>query len=114
VQAFEVGHFRLISGLDQHLETSLNQRGGSAAENRLFAKKVGLGLFLERGLEDAGARASDPLCPGESDLLLAARRVIVNRDQGRNAFSFLVLLANDVAGTFARHHDNVDIFWLID
>ena len=56
VQALEVRDLRLVAGLDERLEPGLDQRRGAAAEHRLLAEEVGLGLFLERGL-DARRRA---------------------------------------------------------
>ena len=45
VQALEVGHLRLVAGLDQRLEPGLHQRGQPAAQHDLLAEQIGLGLF---------------------------------------------------------------------
>src|SRR3712207_7652375 len=39
VQALEVRHLRLVSGLGQHLEAVLHQLRGTAAEHRLLAEE---------------------------------------------------------------------------
>ena len=59
VQAFKVGDLRLIAGFDQRFEAGADQRGDAATEHDLFAEKIGLGLFLEGRLDDAGARTAD-------------------------------------------------------
>ena len=55
----------------------------AAAEHRLLAEQVGLGLFLERGLEHAGARAADAGRVGERALMRLPGRVLVHGDQTR-------------------------------
>ena len=65
VQALEVGQARVVSRLDQRLEAGLDELGGAAAEHRLLAEQVGLGLVLEGGLDHAGAHAADALRVGE-------------------------------------------------
>src|SRR5690606_20824459 len=61
VQALEVGHLRLVAGLDQGLEARLDQLGDAAAEHRLLTEQVGLGLLLEGGLQRARPGAADRL-----------------------------------------------------
>ena len=61
VQDFEVGALGLIAGLDQGFEARLDERADAAAEHGLLAEEIGLGLFLEGGLEHAGAGAADAL-----------------------------------------------------
>ena len=65
MQALEIGALGLIAGLDQGLEGHLHQGADAAAEDDLLAEEVGLGLLGERGLEDAGAGAADPLGVGQ-------------------------------------------------
>ena len=59
VEALEVGHLRLVAGLDQRLEAGLHERGEAAAQHDLLAEQVGLGLLGERRLDHAGAGAAD-------------------------------------------------------
>ena len=61
VQALEVGALGLIAGLDQRLKAGLDERADAAAEHRLLAEEVGLGLFLVSGFKHSGARAADAL-----------------------------------------------------
>src|SRR5271157_4836619 len=65
VHALEVGDLGLIAGLDQSFEPRLHQRAYAAAEHRLFAEQVSLGLFREGGLDDSGAGGADSLGIGE-------------------------------------------------
>ena len=74
VQALEVGHLRRVAGLDQRFETGLDQCRGAAAQHRLLAEEVGLGLFLEGGLDDAGAAAADGAGVGQRDFARPCRR----------------------------------------
>ena len=53
VQALVVGDLGLVARLDERLEARLDQLGDAAAEHRLLAEEVGLGLLLERRLEHA-------------------------------------------------------------
>ena len=55
VHRLEVGELGLVAGLDERLERHLHQRRGAAAQDGLLAEEVGLGLLLERRLEDARA-----------------------------------------------------------
>src|SRR5438105_3863766 len=60
VQALEIGHFWLITCLDERFEAVLDQRGQSATQNRLLTKQICLGFFLERCLEYTGSSGADP------------------------------------------------------
>ena len=83
MQAFEVGHLRLVTGLDQRFVSGLTKRARAAAQHGLFAEQIGFGLFLETGLDDAGARAADALGPGQRDLLGLLARVLINARSAR-------------------------------
>src|SRR4030095_4580644 len=54
VHALGVGHLGLVASLDQRLKASLDQRRDAAAQYRLLAKQVGLGLLGEGGQQHAG------------------------------------------------------------
>ena len=58
VEAFEIGHFWCIARLGQCLETGLDKVRDTTAQNGLFTEQIGLGLFLEVGLDDAGLAAT--------------------------------------------------------
>ena len=59
VHRLEVGELGLVAGLDERLERHLDQGRDAAAQERLLAEQVGLGLLLERRLEDAGPGRAD-------------------------------------------------------
>ena len=67
MQALEVGHLRVVARLDERLEAGLDERARAAAEHGLLAEEVGLGLVLERRLDDAAAGAADALGVGERE-----------------------------------------------
>ena len=85
MQALEVGALRLVAGLDQRLEARLDQRADAAAEHRLLAEEIGLGLFLECGFEHSGAGAADALEIAEGERVGLAGRVLVHGDEAGNA-----------------------------
>ena len=70
VQALEIGDFGLIAGVHQSLEPGADKLAHAAAKDGLLAEQVGLGLFLEGGLDDARTQRADALkrrpelCPG--------------------------------------------------
>ena len=107
VHALVVRDLGLVAGLDERLEPELDQLGEAAAEHRLLAEEVGLGLLGERRLEDAGAAGADPGRVGERELARLAARVLRDRDQRRRAVALLVEAADDVAGALRRDHDHV-------
>ena len=78
VHRLEVRQLRLVAGLDQRLEGRLDQRRHAAAEQRLLAEEVGLGLLLEGRLEHAGAGRADAAGIGQD-----ARRPSPRRRGGR-------------------------------
>ena len=55
----EVGELGLVAGLDERLEGRLDERRDAAAEERLLAEQVGLGLLGEGRLEDARTRGAE-------------------------------------------------------
>ena len=65
VHRLEVGELGLVAGLDERLEGRLDERRHAAAEHRLLAEQVGLGLLREGRLEDAGAGAAERPGVGE-------------------------------------------------
>ena len=69
VQYLEIGQLRLISRVDQRLESGQHERADAAAEDRLLAEEIGLGLFLEGRLEHTGTRAAERPGIGERPLL---------------------------------------------
>src|SRR5499426_1677328 len=108
VQAFEIGHLRRVARLDQSLESGLDQRGQSAAEHRLFAEEVSLGLFFESRLDDAGARPAYRPRVSQADLPGVAARVLSDGQQAWNSRAAFVFAANQMAGAFRRDHEHVD------
>ena len=56
VQALEVRHLGRVAGLDQRLVAGADELGEAAAEHRLLAEEIGLGLFLEAWSRCTAAR----------------------------------------------------------
>ncbi len=110
MQAFEVSHLRLIAGFNQRFISRGHEGAQSAAKHRLLAKEIGFGLLAETGFEDAGAGSANAVRPGQRDFAGLLAGVLIDADQGRNAFAFEVLPANDMAGTFGGDEDHVHSF----
>src|SRR6266545_2862029 len=102
VQALEVGD------LDQGLEAGLDERGRAAAEHRLLAEQVGLGLLLEGGDQRACAGAADRPCVGLGQVPGLAGGVLGDRDQHRGALAVLELAPYQVTGALGGDHGDVD------
>ena len=114
VQALVVRDFGLIAGFHQRLETLEHEVAGAAAEHGLFAEQIRLGLFRERRLEHATARAADAVTVGESLGERIAGRVLVHGDQRGHAATLLVLAAHEVTGTLGRDQRHVEILARLD
>jgi len=67
VETFEVGGLGLVAGVDERLEPSGDEGRHPAAEHDLLAEEVGLGLLVEGGVEDAGARRPGGVGVGERE-----------------------------------------------
>ena len=80
----------------------------AAAQHRLLAEQVGLGLLGERRLEDAGPRRADRARVREHAGARRARLVALDREQGRHAAAGLVHGAQQVARALGRDHPHVD------
>ena len=108
MQALEVGHVGVIAGVHQRLEAGLHELGGAAAEDRLLAEQVGLGLVLERRLDHPGASAADPPGIREHQVAGVARLVLVHGHQARDPAPLGELAADQVAGSLRGDHADVD------
>ena len=104
----EVGQLGLIAGFDQGLERRLDQRRDAAAQQRLLAEQVGLGLLRERRLEHA--RSCGAEAPGVRQHAGAGRPrcVTIDGEQGRYAAALAVHAAQQVTRTLGRDHPDVD------
>ena len=109
MQALEVGHFRRVAGLDQGLVTHLDQLDSTAAQHGLLAKQVGLGLFLEVGLDDAGLAATIGHGIAQGQITGLAALVLVNGDQMGHAAALGVGGAHGMAGGLGRHHPYIEV-----
>ena len=79
VQALEIGHLGGVAGLDQGLVAALDQLDQAAAEHDLLAEQVGLALFLEGGLDDAGAAAADGGGVGQAEVMVPRPPEVIQR-----------------------------------
>src|SRR4029453_15438844 len=85
VQTLEVGNLRLVTGLDERFESGLDQGARAAAEHRLLAEEIRLGLLSEGRLDDARARAADAARVRQRRRPTLPRHILVNRQKARRA-----------------------------
>ena len=109
MQTLEVGHLRLVTGLDQHLVAGLDKGACASTKDGLLAEQVGLGFLLEGSLDDSGARPADALGPSEGDLLGLTIGVLLDGDQARHALALDVLATDDVPGALRRDQNHVNV-----
>jgi hypothetical protein len=114
VQALEVGELGVIAGVDQRLVARAHQLGEPAAQDGLLAEQVGLGLVLERRLDDPGAGGADALRVGQRKVAGFAAGVLVDGDQGRHSAPLGELAPHEVAGALGRDHGDVDVRRRVD
>ena len=110
MQAFEVGDFRRVARLDECFKAGADQFRGAAAEHGLFAEQIALGLFLEGGLDDAGAKAADAHRIGQALFERLARGVLMHRHERRNADAIHIQFTDAVSGRLGRDHAYIDAF----
>ncbi len=109
VQAFEIGHLGRVAGFDQRLVTHLDQFDRAAAQHGLLAEQVGLGLFLEVGLDDAGLAAAVGHGVAQGQVTGLAGLVLVHGHQVGHAAALGVGRAHRVAGSLRGHHPHVQV-----
>ena len=109
MDAFKVGHLRLVSGLHQRIEAGLHQLGNAAAQNSLLTEQVGLCLLAEAGFQNAGAARADAAGIRKRDVLGMAAVVLLDGDQAGHALALHILAAHRMAGALGRDHDHVEV-----
>ena len=107
VNTFEIGHFWLVSGFYQGIESGLHQLGYAAAEDGLLTKQVGFGFFFKGGFQDTGSSGSDSRCISQGIILGFAGFILMDSNQAGNALAFQVLASDRMAGPFGGYHDDV-------
>ena len=109
MEAFEVGDFGCVTGIDQGLEAGADEFGSAAAEDGLFAEEVAFGLFAEGGFDDAGAHGADAGGIGESVFESVAAGILEDGNERGNAGTFGEDFADAMAGSLGGDHGDVDI-----
>src|SRR5207253_1410615 len=109
VQALVVGNLGLIARLHEGLEALHHELGGAAAQHRLLAEQIRLGLLGKAGLEHPAARAADAVRVGEGACVRLAAGILGDREQTRHAAPLAVLAADQVAGSLGGDKHHVEI-----
>src|SRR5438477_11081503 len=109
MQALKVSNFGRVAGLDQRLESLLDQRSQPAAQHRLLAEQIALSLFLERSLQHARTSRANTVRVGQRVLMRPPARILLDGNQRRHAAPFAVYPAQEMPGTLRRDHDDIHI-----
>ena len=92
----EVGDLRLVAGVGQDFEAHLDELVHATHEHVLLAEEIGLGLFLEGGLDGTGAQSTEGLGVGQGQSPTIATRILLDGHDDRDATASGVLTTNDV------------------
>ena len=114
MQHFVVGDFRLVAGFDQRLVTLEDQVRGAAAQHRLLAEQIRLGLFREGGLQHATAGAADAMGIGQRLVEGLLAGVLRHGDQRRHAATLLVLATHQATRALGRDQHHVEVLARLD
>src|SRR5256886_5809697 len=109
VQALVVGDLGLIARLHEGLEALHHELGGAAAQHRLLAEQIRLGLLGEGGLEHSAARAAGAVRIGERAGVRPAARILGDREQTRHPAPLAVLAAHQISGALGGDEHHVEI-----
>src|SRR5262249_50404519 len=93
VDAFEIGHFRRVAGVDQGFEARAHQFGEPATQNRLFAEQVSFRLFAEIGFQDCCPAATEGGAIGKGDLFGIPGGILGYSNQAWDSLTLLKLAA---------------------
>ena len=109
MEALEISDLRLITCLDESLETVLDEMGYTAAEDNLLAEEIRLRLLLESGLDDACTGAANAAGIGQGNLEALARCILLHSEHIRNTAAFRIGAANEMAGTLRGNHEDIHV-----
>ena len=90
----------MVAGVNERFKAGLDKVSDAAAEDALFAEKVGLGFLFEGGLDNAGASTADAACVGKSNVKAVARKILVNGEDVGDAITLCESSANQMTRTF--------------
>ena len=114
MEHLEVGDFRLVASLGQHVEAEVAELVHATHEHVLLAEEIGLGLFLEGGLDGAGAQSTEGLGVGQGQSPAVATRILLDGHDDRHATASGVLTTNDVARALRGNHEHRVILRRLD
>ena len=114
VADLEVGDFRLVAGVGQDFEAHLDELVHATHEHVLLAEEIGLGLFLEGGLDGTGAQGTEGLGVGQGQSPAVATRILLDGHDDRHATASGVLTTNDVARALRGNHEHRVILRRLD
>ena len=102
----EVGDLRLVAGVGEYLEAHFDELVHAAEQHVLLAEQIGFGLFLERGLDGAGAQCTEGLRVSQCEIPAVAARILLDCGHNRDATACDILTADDVAWALRGDHED--------
>ena len=113
MDTLEVSVSRVVTSLNQSLETSLHQSAYAAAQNCLLTEQVCLSLGSECGLQDTCSCSADSQAVCQCILQSLASRILLYRYQTGSSLAGLVLASYGVARSLGSDHGNVYVLRLV-
>ena len=110
MQHFVIGHFGLITGLDQGFVAGQHQLGGTAAQHGLLTEQIGLGLFAEGGGQHAAARSADAVGISQRPGKTGLGGILMNGDERRHTTTLLELATHQAARALGRNQHHIKVF----
>ncbi len=110
----EVGDLRLVAGVGEDLEAHFDELVHTAHEHVLLTEQIGLGLFLEGGLDGACTQSAQSLGVGQGDGPCVAARILFHGHDDRDATAVGVFTAHDVARALRGDHEDRVVLGRLD
>ena len=110
MDTLEISVSRIVTSLNQSLETSLHQGTYTTAQYSLLTEQVSLCLSSESSLQNTCSCAADTQCISQSHILCFACVILLNSYQARNTLACLILGTYSMSRSFRSDHSNVNEF----
>ena len=114
VHAFEISHFRLITGFNKRFESSFDQFTDATAQDDLFAEQVRFGFFSDGGFDNTTTCSANTLGVCETNFLGGIRCSCTESDQARDAATLGVLASDQVSWALGSDEQSINTLWWLD
>ena len=114
VQALEIRHLWLITGLDESFVSSHHERGEATTQHHLLTEEIGFRLLWEGGLDDARTGTTNAVGIGQGKRLGIAGCILMHGNQRGHTAAFLEGAAHEVTRALRGDHDHVHVLRRLD